>query len=50
MPSTTKRQPATELEAFCATCPPAEEVTALLAMLGFQLDFQMDEQGSACCC
>ena len=44
MPSTIKRQPATELEAFCATCPPAEDVTELLAKLGFHLDFQMDEQ------
>jgi len=44
MPRTTKRQPATELEAFCASCPPAEDVTTLLAKLGFHLDFQMDEQ------
>ena len=44
MPGTTKQQPATELEAFCATCPPAEEVTTVLAKLGFHLDFQMDEQ------
>jgi hypothetical protein len=40
----TKRQTATELEAFCATCPAAKEVTALLATLGFRLEFQMDEQ------
>ena len=37
-------QPATELEAFCSTCPAAEDVTALLARLGFRLEFQMDEQ------
>jgi hypothetical protein len=37
-------QPATELHAFCATCPPAEDVTALLSKLGFHLDFQMEEQ------
>jgi hypothetical protein len=34
----------TELEAFCTTCPPAEEVSALLATLGFTLSFQMQEQ------
>ncbi len=33
-----------ELEAFCTTCPPAEEVSALLATLGFTLSFQMQEQ------
>ena len=44
MSSTTKRPSATELEAFCAACPPAEDVTTLLAKLGFHLDFQMDEQ------
>jgi hypothetical protein len=36
--------PATELHAFCTTCPPAEEVTALLAKLGFRLTFQMEAQ------
>src|SRR5258706_16403175 len=36
----------TEREAFCATCPPAADVTALLATLGFRLDFQMDAQRS----
>jgi len=41
-----RRQPATELEAFCSTCPAAQEVTALLARLGFRLAFQMDEQRS----
>ncbi len=44
MPRNTKRQPASELEAFCATCPAPEEVTTLLAKLGFHLEFQMDEQ------
>ncbi len=44
MPRTTKRQPATELEAFCATCPAPEDVTTLLVKLGFHLDFQMGEQ------
>jgi len=29
-----------ELNAFCATCPPDCEVTALLKGLGFTLDFQ----------
>ena len=38
------QQPVTECEAFCPTCPPAEEVTALLATLGFRLDFQLDAQ------
>ena len=37
-------QPATELKAFCVTCPAAQDVTALLATLGFRLEFQMDEQ------
>ena len=37
-------QPATELEAFCSTCPAAQDVTALLTGLGFRLEFQMDEQ------
>ena len=35
---------ALELEAFCTTCPPVEEVSALLANLGFTLSFQMQEQ------
>ena len=43
MPST-RRQPATELEAFCPTCPAAADVTELLCQLGFHLAFQMDEQ------
>jgi hypothetical protein len=37
-------QPATELEAFCATCPAAQDVTTHLATLGFHLEFQMEEQ------
>lgn len=32
----------TELHAFCATCPPAPDVTALLIKLGFRLAFQME--------
>jgi hypothetical protein len=43
MPQKTQ-QPATELGAFCATCPDAEDVSALLTRLGFRLEFQMDEQ------
>jgi hypothetical protein len=35
-------QPTTELEAFCPTCPPPQEVSALLAKLGFTLAFQME--------
>ncbi len=31
-----------ELEAFCATCPSAQEVTSLLQTLGFELIFHMD--------
>jgi hypothetical protein len=31
-----------DLEAFCATCPSAQEVTSLLQMLGFELSFYMD--------
>jgi hypothetical protein len=38
----------TELEAFCTTCPPAEEVSALLATLGFTLAFHMDAVQSPC--
>jgi hypothetical protein len=38
------QQPATELHTFCATCPPSEEVSALLAKLGFHLAFQMEAQ------
>ncbi len=36
--------PAPELQAFCALCPPPEEVAAFLGKLGFHLDFQMEEQ------
>jgi hypothetical protein len=35
---------ATERQAFCATCPSAEEVSRLLATLGFSLDFQLGAQ------
>jgi hypothetical protein len=41
-PQATAQPP--ELEAFCTTCPPVEEVSALLATLGFTLSFQMQEQ------
>ncbi len=34
--------PTTDLTAFCATCPPAGEVTAALTRLGFTLVFQMN--------
>jgi hypothetical protein len=44
MPRTMKPQPAPALEAFCPTCPPAEDVTALLSKLGFTLAFQMEAQ------
>jgi hypothetical protein len=36
----------TDLAAFCAVQPTQEEVSALLAKLGFHLVFQMDEQRS----
>jgi hypothetical protein len=42
MSRTTKPQPAPELEAFCPTCPPVEDVSALLTTLGFHLAFQME--------
>ena len=35
---------ATELEAFCPTRPPAEEVTGQLEQLGYQLVFSMPAQ------
>ena len=44
MPRTTTPQPATEFEAFCPTCLPAEEVSALLAKVGLTLAFQMEAQ------
>jgi hypothetical protein len=44
MSRTTKLPPAPELEAFCPTCPPVEDVSALLAKLGFPLTFQMEVQ------
>jgi hypothetical protein len=37
---------ARELEAFCPTCPSAEEVTAQLEQLGFRLVFSMPAQPS----
>ena len=37
-----------EREAFCATCPSAEEVTSLLQTMGFTLAFHMDAVPSAC--
>jgi hypothetical protein len=39
-----KQPPVPELEAFCTTCPLAEEVSSLLSTLGFTLSFQMQEQ------
>ncbi len=36
--------PVTERHAFRATCPSPQEVTALLAKLGFRLAFQMEAQ------
>jgi len=38
------QQSTTELHGFCTTCPPAEDVAALLARLGFRLAFQMEAQ------
>jgi len=37
---------ALELEAFCATCPSAQEVTSLLQTLGFELTFHLDIDAS----
>jgi hypothetical protein len=34
------------LEAFCATCPSAQEVTSVLQALGFALTFHMDVDAS----
>ena len=42
------RMQAHDLEAFCATCPSAEEVTHLLQVKGFTLAFHMDAVPSAC--
>ena len=44
MPSHFTQRPASELHAFCASCPSPEEVAALLGKLGFHLSFQMQEQ------
>ena len=35
---------ATELEAFCPSCPPVEDVTGQLEQLGYQLVFSMPAQ------
>jgi hypothetical protein len=37
-----------DLEAFCATCPSAEEVTNVLQALGFVLTFHMNAVPPAC--
>jgi len=42
------RMRARDLEAFCATCPSAEEVTSALQTIGFALVFHMDAVSSAC--
>lgn len=42
MSRTTKLQRAPELEAFCQTCPPVEDVSTLLTTLGFHLAFEME--------
>jgi hypothetical protein len=39
---------ARDLEAFCATCPSAEEVTGILQAVGFALAFHMDAVQSPC--
>ncbi|SRR6266849_7314688 len=39
---------ARDLEALCATCPSAEEVTSLLQAVGFALTFHMDAVPSDC--
>jgi hypothetical protein len=41
-------QPCGDLEALCATCPSAEEVTNLLQAAGFALIFHMDAIASHC--
>ena len=41
-------QPCGDLEALCATCPSAEEVTNMLQTAGFALVFHMDAVPSAC--
>ena len=42
------RMQAHDPEAFCATCPSAEEVTSVLQTAGFALVFHMDTVSSAC--
>ena len=44
MSQKTPPAPVTEIEAFCAICPPPQDVTALLAKLGFSLAFHMNAQ------
>ena len=39
---------ARDLEAFCVTCPSAEEVTGVLQAVGFALTFHMDAVVSGC--
>ena len=41
-------QPCGDLEALCATCPSAEEVTSVLQTVGFALAFLMDAVASGC--
>ncbi len=42
------RTQARDLEAFCVTCPSAEEVTSVLQAAGFALTFHMDAVPSDC--
>jgi hypothetical protein len=42
------RPQARDLQAFCATCPSAEEVTSALQAAGFALIFQMNTVVSSC--
>lgn len=37
---------ACDLEAFCASCPAAQEVTNLLQVVGFEMTFHMDTDPS----
>src|SRR5215471_400272 len=38
----TKQHPGDELEAFCHSCPEAQEVCTFLRQLGLRLDFEME--------
>jgi hypothetical protein len=40
--------PSRDLQAFCATCPSAEEVISVLQVVGFALTFSMDAVPSSC--